>query len=143
MRGIACALALFFLTSCGGGRLYFLPNGVTRANWGGFVVSPTTQFIVLQPGQTLVIIVQQAPAFFFGPPAFFSNFNGANPNLALLCPGIGSIGDTLIVNNGTFIQITFSPVGPGTCFMPLDLGANGSVGFNVQVIGGGAKAKRY
>lgn len=141
VRHFVSIVSLVALTSCGGARIFYGSDGVLTPSWGGFVSSPASQFFVLQPGETLIIIVQQSPSFFLPPPVFFGNFTGANPNLGGFCPTVGTIGSTLITTGGSFIQIVFTPVGFGNCVLPLNLGATGTMTFNVQVSSGGTKVR--
>lgn len=123
-----------------------------------FVVPASTQFnaqlfapstpVVLFPGQTVIVIVELVPinGFVLGNQIFFNAFTGANFGLVSFCPSILTIGAPAVggIGFGGFPTIVFplSPVGIGTCVLPINLGLSGVIQLDVQVAASGALGAR-
>jgi len=123
------------LVGCNGVRVLVAGPSLVAPLWGGFVAAPTTTVVILQPGQTLIIIVQPAPTFIAPPSGFFDGFSSANPNIIFACPAIATIGNTFVTPIGAppAVQIGVTPFNPGICSVPVNLGSGGSVTIIVQI----------
>jgi hypothetical protein len=120
------------LLGCDSVQGTLLVNPPSVYGWNAQIIQPASTTIVLAPGTTAIIIIQLVPVNGFVLPGnqFLNAFDGANPSLAF-CPTIVSvINNGLIAPPNTFsnaptIGLTLSPIGVGTCSMPLNLGLSG------------------
>ena len=127
--------ALLAPAGCGGVRVLVGEPALVSSAWGGFLVAPATTVVVLQPGQSLIIIVQPAPTFIAPPSGFFDGFSAANPNIAFACPTVAMIGNTFVTPAGSppAVQIGVTPFNPGICSVPVNLGSGGRITIVVQI----------
>jgi hypothetical protein len=114
------------------------PTGQSQASFNAFVTQPVNPFVVL-PGQTFIIIVQLVPinGFFLTGPVFFNSFFFVNPSLVFTCPNLLVFGTPTV---GVFggpptISMPITPIGFGTCTIPINVGVGGIIPLQVQVSG--------
>lgn len=132
----AALASLLVIAGCGiqvGG----VPNTFNRTpQWNAFVSQPSFP-ILLAPGQSVVIVVQLIPtnSIILTGPVFLNNFVGANGGIFATCPSIVSVATPIVgspFNNVPTVLIPITPVGTGTCTLPVNLGLSGTV--QIQII---------
>jgi hypothetical protein len=130
-----CALVVIS-SGCGGVR-FGAPTAVQNSgpNWGGQVVQHTSSSMQFASDSPSTIFIQPTPVngTFVAPPFFLSGFNAVNPFFTG-CTAIVSV-----VNAGfvTTLPVGFAPVptiglivtpiGFGSCLLPINLGFAGTV----------------
>lgn len=108
--------------------------------WAAQVIQPAITPIVLEPGEIVIIVIQELPVdgLFLGGPAFLDGFDGLNPNF-VACNDIINV-----FNNGLTappigfpsaptINLELSPLNFGSCVLPLNLGLSGSIFLSITV----------
>lgn len=137
-RVLALLLLTVLLSGCGGVRVLGIINTGAPFFWNAQIVAPATTTIILAPGSPVIVIIEFVPVgnVFFTGTQFINAFNGANPTMGF-CPSVVNV-----VNNGLFlpnpfanpsIGLTLTPIGPGACTIPLNLGQSGTVNLSVSV----------
>jgi hypothetical protein len=108
------------------------------ASFNAFVVQPVNPIFVT-PAQPFIIVIQLVPigGFILGPPIFFNTFFTANPFLISSCPSLVVVGTptigTVLVGGVPQIFVPVTPIGVGTCAIPINLGIGGVISLNVQI----------
>jgi hypothetical protein len=142
MRNRVASMVLlwtFALSGCGGVRIEGLLNP-QFALFGGELVQPSTTTVVIPSGSTVIVVIEEVPinGVVLGGTEFLNDFNGANPAFAF-CPSVlnvvnnGIMPATNFLSNAPSIGLTLSPIGPGTCQIPINLGTGGTIILNVTI----------
>lgn len=133
-------LLLVAMTGCTAIVAFGGSNALLFPRWNAVIAAPSSALIVLPSGRSTTIIIEVVPVngVFLPGQTFFDDFVGANQNLSFLCPGILIISTPWLsmpswIGSGVpQISIGISPIGSGTCLIPINLGLSGTVTLNVQ-----------
>lgn len=147
VAAVAAAMLLLITPACGGVQVGFGAFGGFNS-FDAFVTQPISPFVVV-PGQSFIIIVELIPidGVILGGPVFFNDFIGVNPNLAFACPSILTFGSPALgpsaFGTAPSIAIPISPIGFGSCTIPIHVGTGGIFFLNVSVATAAASRTGY
>ncbi len=137
MRLRLTLLLLISTAGCGGVSLTGeLNNAQVPGQWAARIIAPSTTLIAVTPSAPAQVFIQALPVngYVLGGTTFENAFTTANPQIpSAICPKVVTIVNDGLVpppigfGSDSTLQLTLNYAGTGSCAVPFNLGAAGSI----------------